>query len=606
MLRIRLLYGLLTLAILLWAVGAAGIVIFRDADVSFRTGLEQDYEAIRTAGTFRIGSSVLNSNYATALAAPSPQTLPERRLYDETVAGFHEALTRLRAIGRGNERWMNAISGLEAAVKLYEADYSRVFSGEARTQENRAELLKSLGNNTQRITDLSGSLISLAEERLFASSQILSNESLKNIVFIGSLVILGTGIATLIYFQLLHHLVDPVVGLRDSIEEVSMGNFELTLPTPSKGSEFTALVTAFNSMAAELQMRRRESDERLVRNNMVNRALLSAIPSPVYVLDPELRIVQLNPAAEQLNELLGLHAQLPTKVKRLLLECRNNGRDMLPEDAREAVLYRISDEERYYLPRIFRFADEAGEFPRWAVFLQDVTRIRWLDDMKTNMLATVSHEIKTPLTGIRMVLHLLLEEHSGKLTDLQRKMLTSATGDCERLLITLNSLLDLSKAESGTTQLDRRPIDLGELAQESADLFRSQAASSRVGIRVDPGENLPLVFADPIRIAEVMHNLISNAIKHSPPAGQIEIRLVRRGADYLRLSVMDDGPGVPDDLQVRIFERFFRAPDQQTDGVGLGLFISREIMRAHEGRIGLGEPEEHQPKTEFFIDVPLA
>ena len=137
-------------------------------------------------------------------------------------------------------------------------------------------------------------------------------------------------------------------------------------------------------------------------------------------------------------------------------------------------------------------------------------------------------------------------------------------------------------------------------------MFRSQAAASRLEIMVDPGENLPQVFADPIRIAEVMHNLISNAIKHSPANGRIDIRLMRRGADYVRLSVMDDGPGVPEDLQVRIFERFFRAPDQQTDGVGLGLFISREIMRAHEGRIGLGETDGQPHRTEVFIDVPIA
>lgn len=606
MLRIRLLFGLLTLVILLWAVGAAGIVILRDADISFRTRLEEDYDAIDAASSFRIGTSVLNNNYATALAAPPAAEAPDPQLYQETMAGYDDALARLRMLGNGNHRWTQTTDKLNEAIELYKGDYAQILSNQVVTQDARARLLKSSLGHTQRMTDISGGLISLAEERLFASSNILYHQARKNTLFIGSLVILGTGIATLIYFQLLRHLVDPVVGLRDSIKEVSMGNFELNLPIPSRGSEFSSLVLAFNSMASELRVRRQESDERLFRNNLVNRALLSAIPSPVYVLNPQLQIVQLNPAAEQLNDLLGLETSLPNKVKRLLLDCRRQGKDLLPDDSREALLFRITDVERYYLPRIFRFADETGEYQGWAVFLQDVTRIRWLDDMKTNMLATVSHEIKTPLTGIRMVLHLLLEEHSWELNDIQRKMLTSATGDCERLLVTLNTLLDLSRVESGTTELDRGPIDLCAVAKESAYLFGPKAASSGITIRVNPSEDLPKVFADPVRIAEVIHNFISNAIKHSPDRGQIEIRLARRGADFVRLSVLDEGTGVPDDLQVRIFERFFRAPGQQTDGVGLGLFISREIMRAHEGRIGLGERESTHTRTEFFIDVPIA
>lgn len=606
MLRIRLLFGLFTLVILLWAVGAAGILILRDADFKIQNHLEEDYAAIDTASTFRIGSSVLNNNYATTLASPPTEESLDRQLYDDTMADFRDAIHRLRMIGYGNGRWEQTIKNLNGAIDLYEADYAQILSGQATAQDVRAGLLKSLGSHTQRMTDLSGSLISMAEERLFASSKVLSEQSRKNTVFIGSLVILGTGIATLIYFQLLRHLVDPVVGLHDSIKEVSRGNFELTLPTPSKGSEFSPLVIAFNSMAAELRIRRRESDERLFRKNLVNRALLSSIPSPVYVLDPGLKVVQLNPAAEQINELLGLDTQLPNKVKRLLMDCQKRGDDLLPDDPREAVIFRISDEERYYLPRIFRFADETAQYSGWAVFLQDVTRIRWLDDMKTNMLATVSHETKTPLTGIRMVLHLLLEERSGELTDLQRKMVTSATGDCERLLMTLNTLSDLAEMESGTTQLERRSIDLEAVARESADSFQPKAASSGAAIRIASSEGIPKVYADPVKIAEVLHNLISNALQYSPPDGSIEIRLARRGSDFIRLSVLDDGPGVPDDLQARIFERFFRAPGQQNKGVGMGLFISREIMRAHGGRIGLIEPDDSQTQTEFFIDVPIA
>jgi signal transduction histidine kinase len=341
-----------------------------------------------------------------------------------------------------------------------------------------------------------------------------------------------------------------------------------------------------------------------MRTNLVNRAILEAIPSPVFVLGEDGRILQLNPAAELLTESLGVPNRIPAKIQRILEESADTGTNHLPEDPREALLFRVGEREHFYLPRIFRFASEDGVHSGRAVLLHNVTRIRWLDDMKTNLLSTVSHEVKTPLTGIRMVLHLLLEERSGTLSPIQRTMVSSANDDCERLLATLNTLLDLSRAESGTTHLDRVPVDLPVALQRSERLFAPKADERKISIQVETEGDLPDVSADPLRLDEVLNNLVSNAIKHSPDGGVVTLRTSQPDADHLRVSVIDQGPGVPEEAQSRIFERFFRAPGQDSDGVGLGLFICREIMRAHEGRIGLRERKDNQ--TEFYIDVPIA
>ena len=225
--------------------------------------------------------------------------------------------------------------------------------------------------------------------------------------------------------------------------------------------------------------------------------------------------------------------------------------------------------------------------------------------MKTNLLSTVSHEIKTPLTGIRMVLHLLLEERTTALDPMQKVMIGSANEDCERLLTTLNTLLDLSRAESGTTHLARLPMSLHESVERAARLYQGAAVAKKIELRVeDDSEEFPEILADPVRLDEVVNNLVSNAIKHSPTGGTITVRQSKPDAEHLRISVIDEGPGVPEGSQSRIFERFYRAPGQEVDGVGLGLFISREIMRAHEGRIGLRERRGNL--TEFYIDVPIA
>jgi len=234
----------------------------------------------------------------------------------------------------------------------------------------------------------------------------------------------------------------------------------------------------------------------------------------------------------------------------------------------------------------------------------DVTRVRWLDEMKTNLLATVSHEIKTPLTGIRMVLHLLLEGRTGGLNEVQQNMVGSARDDCERLLITLKRLLDLVRVESGASQLQLRPVNLLESVERASQLFSSVAEQRQSELVIEAEDNLPTVIGDSVRLDEVIQNLISNALKHGPPGRPIIIRLsARPDGRHLRLTVLDEGPGVPEELRGRIFDKFFRGPGEKSEGVGLGLSIAREIVLAHGGRIGLADTGSSF--TEFQVDLPL-
>lgn len=608
MLRTRLLFGLVTLILLLWAVGAAGLVLLQDAGDRYLKRLIEDYQIIDDSHDVRVITSSLNTSYLTTLGDRADGQPLDRTMFDSGAGDLRETVASIRqAAERSNEQWLKRVEELEASVAQFLSEYEPVLDGTVIASDDRSALLKRLGGITQRLTDLSESISSLAEQRLISSTHEIADESKRDTVFIVTLMVLGTVIAALIYHQLLRHLVDPVVGLRESINEIKRGNFEHSLAQPERKSEFNEVVSAFNEMAGELRVRRRETDQTMLRNNLVNRALLSAIPSPVYVLSDSQEIVQINEAAESLNENLGISPRLPKKVRRLFERCVERGENLMPEDPREAILFRADEVEYYYLPRIFRFSAPEDGIAGWAILLHDVTRIRWLDDMKTNLLSTVSHEIKTPLTGIRMVLHLMLEDGADELSEEQRRMLGSASGDCERLLETLQTLLDLSRAECGTPQLDREPTELMGLLRRSRDLFSAQASAAGVSIRIDDDdEATSRVWADPLRLSEVINNLLSNAIKHSPAGGVVEMKVNGDTPDFVRLTVSDCGAGVPDEFEDRIFERFFRAPGQQQDGVGLGLFISREIMRAHEGRIGLSDRNGSQPGSEFFIDVPSA
>lgn len=605
MLRLRLFYGLLTIVLLLWSVGATALLLTHDSVKRFDERLRTDYRSIDAAQAIRTYTVTLNSHYLPSLAGPAGTGPLDRKIFDTLKTELDQ---RLKVIATDENRTPHreeVVQRLNQAFAAYVEGYESLFAGQAIVQSDRENLLRGLSVQTQRLTDLSENIMSLSEEKLFSGANRLGDESGKNTLFVMTLVLLGTAVAALIYFQLVQHLVDPVASLHRSIQEIRRGNFELTLPQPSQGSEFGKVIGAFNDMAAELKSRRSQSDEMLKRADLVNSAILEAIPSPVFVLNDDSRVLQINPAAEKLTESLGVGGRLPLKIQKILDECRETSTHFLPEDPREALLFRIHEQEFFYLPRIFRFEAEDAEPSGWAVLLHNVSRIRWLDDMKTNLISTVSHEIKTPLTGIRMVLHLLLEERSGPLEEMQKVMINSANEDCERLLVTLNTLLDLSRAESGATHLTRSPVSMEESMDRTIQLYRAAAVAKRIELAVEgTAPDTPEILADPVRLDEVLNNLISNAIRHSPEGGKIVLRQSKPDPEHLRVSVIDQGAGVPEGSQTRIFERFYRAPGQSSEGVGLGLFISREIIRAHDGRIGLRERTANQ--TEFYLDVPLA
>jgi signal transduction histidine kinase len=222
-----------------------------------------------------------------------------------------------------------------------------------------------------------------------------------------------------------------------------------------------------------------------------------------------------------------------------------------------------------------------------AVVLNDVTRFRLLDGAKTHLVATVSHELKTPLTSVRMALHILLEKTVGVLTAKQEELVQAACSDTERLLGILNNLLDLAMLEEGNAELAREAVPPAELLStvmsQTADGVSTKGL--RIECRVDPG--LPDVLVDRQRINHVFANLLTNAIKHSPEGCEIRLRASRAEDHAVRFTVSDSGPGIPEQYQARVFDRFFRVPGQRSNGAGLGLSIAKEIAVAHGGRIGV-------------------
>ncbi|MGB5260518.1 MAG: GAF domain-containing sensor histidine kinase [Gammaproteobacteria bacterium] len=236
-----------------------------------------------------------------------------------------------------------------------------------------------------------------------------------------------------------------------------------------------------------------------------------------------------------------------------------------------------------------------------------VRELESLDKSKDEFISTVSHELRTPLTSISGSLSLLLNNKVGKLEDRQQQMVAIAARNSDRLLGIVNDILDLAKLEAGKLEIRRDTHDLISLLDDAVELNRPYCMQCNCDLVVnyDLGESAGLINGDASRLLQVLTNLITNAAKFTSDEDTIEVSLVIVD-DTARIGVTDHGPGIPEDQQQHVFERFKQIGtpvNQKMPGTGLGLRISKQLIMLHEGTIGF-ESIPNQ-RTTFYFTVPL-
>jgi two-component system, NtrC family, sensor histidine kinase KinB len=276
--------------------------------------------------------------------------------------------------------------------------------------------------------------------------------------------------------------------------------------------------------------------------------------------------------------------------------------DYLPHSLEQAIALADAGQERFFLPRVVAIRTEPDELLGAAVALTDVTKFHLLDRLKSDMVSTVSHELKTPLTSVQMAIHLLLEEVVGPLTPKQIELLVAARQDSDRILTMINDLLDLTRIEQGRVKLDLQPLTVSALVEGALDRAKSRAEDAGIMIKTQLARDLPEVMVDHDRIEHVFDNLIVNAIQHTARGGTIRVAAVALG-DKVQFAVEDSGEGIPAEQLPRVFEKFYRIPtSRHQGGAGLGLAIVREIVLAHGGEIEV--QSEAGKGTRFTFTVP--
>lgn len=256
-----------------------------------------------------------------------------------------------------------------------------------------------------------------------------------------------------------------------------------------------------------------------------------------------------------------------------------------------------------YFPR-YGEDDEQDQVVGFFALGNDVTELKRIDRMKSEFVSTVSHELRTPLTSIRGSLGLVWGGVTGELPEKAKSLIGIAKNNCERLIRLINDILDSEKIESGKMRFELQPLELVPLIEQALAANEGFAEQHKVKMILSATAQPVRVNVDSDRLIQVLTNLLSNAIKFSPAQGLVQVR-VRHASGRVRVEISDSGPGIPEEFQKRIFQKFSQADSSDTrqkGGTGLGLNISKAILERMEGSIGFAT--ETNVGTTFFFELP--
>jgi len=328
-------------------------------------------------------------------------------------------------------------------------------------------------------------------------------------------------------------------------------------------------------------------------------ALLDQMTDGVLIADDAGRVTFANPAAERIFDISPATGRSLVEVIRQH-QLVTTWRTSLQTGQLQSESVELSTRHQYIQLIVLPDRDNPGGS---LLLAQDLTRVRQLETIRRDFVSNLSHELRTPLASLKALTETLNE---GALEDppAARRFLQRIETEVDALTQMAAELLDLSRIEAGQVTLNLAKTDPARLLRSAAERMAAQAARATLTLRVDCPANLPPVLADAPRIEQVLVNLIHNAIKFTPPGGEIRLSASQED-NFVQISVRDSGAGIPEESLPRVFERFYRVDRSRTgSGTGLGLAIVRHLVEAHGGKISVKSREGEG--SLFFFTLPLA
>jgi PAS domain S-box-containing protein len=393
-------------------------------------------------------------------------------------------------------------------------------------------------------------------------------------------------ILTLVSFTFIFNLPGviskPISSLSEGIKEIALKNYKKRIFL-KQDDEFGDLANAFNKMAEKLDEYESSNLAKIKFEKSRIETIINQMHDGILGLDDKKNILFLNAVAEKL---LGLkEAAINGKYAPDIALKNDLMRTLLLEYEEKKELKIYADGKESYFTKDILHVTTDKQVIGQVIVLKNITPFHELNEAKTNFIATVSHELKTPISSIKMSAQLLDDERIGSLSKEQRELLSSIREDADRLLKITGELLNMAQVETGNIQLKLQSVAPREIVQQAVQAIQFQAQQKNIALDVTIEDGAPAIHADPEKSAWVLVNFLTNAIKFSPEGSRISIAVSKKDQG-VQFAVIDHGKGIEEKYLHKIFDRYFKVPGtQERTGTGLGLAISREFIEAQGGTI---------------------
>ncbi len=579
--KLRLGFGFLFVIIM--AFGAMGIYYINQISESSKVILKDNYETLRYT---RAMEEILNEHHVPlkgrALKTFNRNFLSESRNVTEE--------------GESEE-----VLALKEQVKILNSSTTSAGGRDAALRQVRKHLLNIEDLNMQAIV------------RKNNAAQESVNKAAAYLGLIGSFTFL---ILFTFVVNFPGYVANPIRELSEGIRQISRRNYKQRLHFKTN-DEFAELAASFNEMASRLDEWENSSLATIRSEKLRIEAIIENMHDPIIGLNEKAEVLFINKAAENILNLdqQKTTGQVATEIAagndllrtildknandRLLKIFANGKESFFSMESREIEVpaYPAGDTDRAF---------QVTSVPAGTVYiLRNITEFKERDEAKTNFIATISHELKTPISSIKMSLKLLKDQRVGNLNGEQDELISHIKDDTDRLLKITTELLDLSQVETGNIQLNLKRTHPLEIVNYAIEAMRFQAAQKGVQLELISRHHLPDINIDTEKTAWVLINFLSNALRYSSEKSKIIIQLNQVNGE-IEFSVKDFGKGIEDQYIQRLFDRYFQIPadGQNKSGSGLGLAISKEFIEAQNGRIwvesALGEG------SKFSFAIPAA
>jgi PAS domain S-box-containing protein len=394
-------------------------------------------------------------------------------------------------------------------------------------------------------------------------------------------------ILTLVAFTFIFNLPGiiskPISSLSEGIAAIANKNYKKRIHVQQE-DEFGDLANSFNIMAAKLDEYESSNLSKIKFEKSRIETIINQMRDGIIGLDDKKNILFLNAVAEKLlglkeANILGSYAP-DIALKNDLM------RTLLQEDKDKKELKIFAENKESYFNKDILQVNNNEQVIGSVIVLRNITFFHELNEAKTNFIATVSHELKTPISSIKLSTQLLTDARVGSLNNEQQELINSIRDDSERLLKITGELLNISQAETGQILLHIHSVDPKKIVDAALDAIKKQAKEKNITLALNIPAQLPFVQADDEKTVWVLTNLLSNAIRYSYDDSTVTIS-AELADKYVKINVQDSGQGIPAPYIGKIFNRYFRVPGTKKEGTGLGLAISKDFIEGQEGNISV-------------------